>query len=51
MGKVHKVIPAEPSELEYVKVGENVSINMRDGRAVDIHKTANVGSSERYGSR
>ncbi len=51
MGKVHKVIPAEPSELEYVKVGENVSIKMRDGRAVDIHKTANTGSSERYGSR
>ena len=47
MGKVHQVIPAEPSELAYVKVGENVSIKMRDGRAVDIHKTENTGSSER----
>lgn len=51
MGKVHQVIPAEPEELAHVKVGENVSIKMRDERAVDIHKTENTGSSEGYGSR
>ena len=46
MGKTHKVIPAEPSELAHVKVGENVTITMRNGRAVDIHKMENKGSSE-----
>lgn len=48
-GKTHKVIPAEPSELEHVKVGENVTITMRNGRAVDIHKMENKGSSEMKG--
>jgi FtsP/CotA-like multicopper oxidase with cupredoxin domain len=46
-GKVHKVIPAEPSELKHVKVGENVSIEMKNGRAVAIHKI--TGNSEMKG--
>ena len=38
-GKTHTVIPAEPSELSKVKVGDNVTITMRNGRAVAINKT------------
>jgi uncharacterized protein YdeI (BOF family) len=45
-GKVHRVIPAEPSELAKIKVGENVTIRIDNGRAVAINKMENKGSSE-----
>lgn len=45
-GKTHKVIPAEPSELTKIKVGDNVTVDMRAGKAVAINKTDNTGSSE-----
>jgi nucleoid-associated protein YgaU len=38
-GKIQKVVPAEPSELSKVKVGDNVTVTMRDGKAVAINKT------------
>lgn len=45
-GKTHKVIPAEPSELTKIKVGDNVTVDMRDGKAVAINKTDNTGNPE-----
>jgi ribosomal protein L21E len=38
MGKTHKVIPAEPSELAKLNVGDHVTVDMRNGRAVSINK-------------
>ncbi|MGE5446478.1 MAG: hypothetical protein ACM3SR_18085 [Ignavibacteriales bacterium] len=42
MGKTHKVIPAEPSELAKLNVGDNVTVDIRDGRAVAINKSEAV---------
>jgi len=46
LGKTHKITPAEPSELAKLNVGDNVTIDMRDGKAVAINKTDNTGNSE-----
>jgi hypothetical protein len=45
-GKTHKIVPVEPSELAEIKVGDNVTVNMTDGKAVAINKTDNSGNSE-----
>ncbi|GEM_PF-1020765 len=42
MGKTHKVIPAEPSELAKLNVGDHVTVDMRNGRAVSINKNEAV---------
>jgi hypothetical protein len=39
MGKIHKIIPADPSELAKINVGDNVTVDIRDGKAVAINKT------------
>ncbi len=41
-----KNVPVEPSELAEIKVGDNVTIDMRDGKAVAINKTDNFDNSE-----
>ena len=45
-GKTHKIVPVEPSELAEIKVGDNVTVDMTDGKAVAINKTDNSGNSE-----
>ncbi len=44
MGKTHKVIPAEPSELAKLNAGDNVTVDIRDGRAVAINKAESRGN-------
>ena len=45
MGKTHKITPADPSELAKVNVGDDVTVDIRDGKAVTINKTESVEGS------